>query len=109
MHKTSSVILARETTTTPSGVPGKNVEMKVLRSIPVNNNRARTTRKQRQRLNARRGAVAVAAADDDDDEKSSFKSASFRLILMRHSEAAEERLLSFFPKIMLNPVRLRRD
>ena len=86
MHKTS-VILARETTTTPSGVPGRN---DVLRSIPVNNNRGRTTRKQRHRLKARRDAVAVAAADDDDDEKSSSKSASFRLILMRHSEAAEE-------------------
>jgi len=86
MHKTS-VILARETTTTPSGVPGRNA---VLRSIPVNNNRGRTTRKQRHRLKARRDAVAVAAADDDDDEKSSPKSASFRLILMRHSEAAEE-------------------
>lgn len=78
MHKTS-VILARETTTTPFGVPGRNV-----------NNRARTTRKQRQRLKARRDAVAAAADDDDDDEKSSSKSASFRLILMRHSEAAEE-------------------
>ena len=87
---TTSVILARETTTTPSGVPGRNGATKVLKSIPVNNNRGRTTRKQRQRLNARRDAVAVAAVDDDDDEKSSSKSASFRLILMRHSEAAEE-------------------
>jgi len=86
MH-TTSVILARETTTTHSGVPGRNDG---LRSIPVNTNRGRTTRKQRHRLKARRDAVAAAAADDDDDEKSSSKSASFRLILMRHSEAAEE-------------------
>ena len=89
MHKTS-VILARETTTTPSGVPGRNGAKKVLRSIPVNTNRGRTTRKQRQRLKARRDAVA--AADDDDEEVlvKSSSSKSFRLILMRHSEAAEE-------------------
>jgi len=90
---TSSVILARETTTTPFGVPGRNVATKVLISIPVNNNRGRTTRKQQQRLKAaRREAVAVAADDDDDEEVlvKSSDSKSFRLILMRHSEAAEE-------------------